>query len=531
MTSAISPPVISPGALQALLREGGELALLDVREQGVFGRSHILLASNLPLSHLELRIRDLVPCLATPLVLCDGGEGLALRAAARLAALGYGDLRVLEGGVEAWRAAGLELFSGINVPSKAFGEVVEHRFDTPNISAEDLKAKLDAGEELVILDSRPLDEYRAMNIPGGIDTPGAELVYRVRDLAPDPETLVVVNCAGRTRSIIGAQSLINAGLPNPVVALRNGTMGWHLAGLELERGAERRYGPVSGAARSWARSAAAQVGARFGVKWIDAEDLRAWQAEAESRTLYLLDVRDPEEYAAGHLPGALSAPGGQLIQSTDRWIAVRAARIVLIDDSAVRATMTASWLNQMGFPGVAVLAEGLEGWALETGPGGTEVPAPAVETLPPQALQPLPEGWHMVDLDSSLAYRDGHIPGASWAIRARLDEAEAALIGWEKLVFTSADGRLARFAAADLGEWPAPSAAALEGGTAAWTAAGLPLARGMELVLHTDEDVYHRPYDRDSGVETAMQAYLDWEVALTEQIERDGTLRFPEFRA
>lgn len=534
---------ITPAALHAALRAGGELALLDVREQGVFGRSHILLATNLPLSRLELRLRDLVPRRTTPVVLCDGGDegggdesgGLAARAAPKLAAAGYGDVRVLDGGVAAWGAAGFELFSGVNVPSKAFGEVVEQRHDTPNIRAEDLKAKLDAGENLVILDSRPFEEYRAMSIPGGIDTPGAELVYRVRDLVPDPETLVVVNCAGRTRSIIGAQSLINAGVPNPVVALRNGTMGWHLAGFELERGAGRRYGPVGGAARSWARAAAAQVGARFGVKWIEPEDLHAWQAEAEDRTLYLLDVRDPEEYAAGHLPGALSAPGGQLVQATDRWVAVRAARIVLVDDSAVRATMTASWLNQMGFPGVAVLAEGLEGGALESGPGGAEVPelaAAAVATVTPAALQAQAEEAFVVDLGDSLAHRAGHVPGAAWAIRARLAQAADVPSDQPKLVFTSEDGRLAKLAAADCAaRWPDRSLAALEGGTAAWAAAGLPLVPGMETALHPEEDVYHRPYDRETGVETAMQAYLDWEVALAGQIERDGTLRFPEFPA
>lgn len=521
---------ISPAELHAALCAGGELALLDLREQGVFGRSHILLANNLPFSHLELRIRDLVPRLATPLVLCDEGEGLAARAASKLAAAGYSDVRILEGGVAAWGAAGYQLYSGINVPSKAFGEVIEHRCGTPNLTAEALKARIDAGEDLVILDSRPLDEYRVMSIPGGIDTPGAELVYRVRDLAPDPETLVVVNCAGRTRSIIGAQSLINAGLPNPVMALRNGTMGWHLAGYGLEHAAERRYGPVSDAALSWSRAAAEEVAARFGVRRIDAGQLEAWRSEAEeARTLYLLDVRDPEEYAAGHLPGALSAPGGQLVQSTDRWIAVRAARIVLVDDNCVRATMTASWLRQMGFEDVTVLEGGLEGAALESGPGGAPVPelALAPETVSPWELQSSPQDWLVLDLGNSLAHRRGHIPGAGWAIRSRLPEAEEDLAGPRRLVFTSEDGRLARLAAAELStRWPA---AVLEGGTAAWTAAGLPLAEGMERALHPEEDVYHRPYDRESGVEAAMQGYLDWEVALTEQLARDETLRFPEF--
>ena len=84
-----------------------------------------------------------------------------------------------------------------------------------------------------------MDEFNRMSIPGGINCPGAELTHRIAALAPDPATTVVVNCAGRTRSILGAQSLRHAGVPNPVVALRNGTMGWHLAGFELEHGQDR----------------------------------------------------------------------------------------------------------------------------------------------------------------------------------------------------------------------------------------------------------------------------------------------------
>jgi rhodanese-related sulfurtransferase len=86
---------------------------------------------------------------------------------------------------------------------------------------------------MVVLDARRFDEFNTMCIPGGTSVPGAELVLRVRELAPDPRTQVIVNCAGRTRSIIGTQSLVNAGIPNPVAALRNGTIGWTLAGLGL----------------------------------------------------------------------------------------------------------------------------------------------------------------------------------------------------------------------------------------------------------------------------------------------------------
>ena len=301
---------VTPGELKAMLHDGGELALIDVREQGVFAKAHLLFAVCIPLSHMELLVGALVPRRATRIVLCgDGGaaDPLIDRATRVLAQMGYSDLSSLDGGIQSWREAGYEIFSGINVPSKAFGEFVEHTYATPHLSADALKRKIDAGENVIVLDSRPMEEYRRMNIPTGIDTPGAELVYRVFDLAPDPDTLVVVNCAGRTRSIIGAQSLINAGIPNKVMALKDGTMGWHLAGHELEHGQQRRAGPPSPGGLAKAKQAAQGVAEKFAVREIDADTLNAWHSEAGERTTYLLDVRTREEFEAGHLPGSRHA--------------------------------------------------------------------------------------------------------------------------------------------------------------------------------------------------------------------------------
>ena len=516
-------------ALRTAFNDGGELAVIDVREEGVFGQRHILRCNNIPLSILELSVRDLVPRSGTRIVLVDAGEGLAERAAPILAAMGYNDLSILTDGIEGWDAAGFELFSGMNVPSKVFGEYIEHHCDTPNISAEELKRKIDAGENLVILDSRPMDEYHRMNIPGGIDSPGAELTYHVRDLAPDPDTLVVVNCAGRTRSIIGAQSLINAGTQNKVMALTNGTMGWHLAGFELEHGSTRKYEPVSDSALGWAQSAATQVAEKYGVDTIDIATLFEWQNETDKRTLYLFDVRSPEEYAAGHVTSSRHAPGGQLVQATDKYVATNNARVVLIDDTGVRATMTAHWLVQMGWKDVHVLDGGLESLPLVTGDetnDPSEVSSVTVATAAPAAL---PDGAVVIDVGDSLSYRDGHIAGSWWAIRARLEDALTRLPEAESYVVTSSDGRLALLAAQDLAKLTDVKVFALEGGTEAWCKAGLPTEKGYSNLAADREDIFYKPYDREGTAEDAMNQYLDWEIELINQIKRDGTLIFPVF--
>ena len=523
---------VGADALRAALLGGEEIALLDVREEALFGPEHILLAIHLPLSNLELRMPYLVPRRSTRVVLCDGqDEGLAERAEAILEDHGYRHVAVLDGGVAAWRAAGHAVFSGVNVPSKAFGEVVEHGYRTPSITAQELKAKLDRGEDMVVVDSRPLDEFQVMSIPSGTCVPGGELVYRIGALAPDPDTLVVVNCAGRTRSIMGAQSLINAGIPNRVVALRNGTMGWHLAGLALEHGQTRYLAEVSPAQAEAARRRAEAVRARFDVQQIDRATLQAWQAD-HNRTTYLLDVRSPEEFLAGHLPGSISAPGGQLVQATDRYVGILRARLVLVDDDGVRASMTASWLRQMALHEIAVLGGGLQGGSdLETGPGpqlALGLDRLSCPEIAPAALQAqLRAGaTQLVDLTRSVAFRTGHIAGARHATRTRLADAIPGLPAHDLLVLTSENGLLARYAAAEAVALTEAEVVVLAGGNAAWQAAGLPLVAGEDGLEVALVDAHLRAYDCTTDVEQAMQAYLDWEVDLINRLGQDGTLSF-----
>ncbi|MFM9426742.1 rhodanese-related sulfurtransferase [Variovorax sp. GrIS 2.14] len=385
--------------VRARLMARDEIALLDLREEHPFAQEHPLWAANLPLACIEADAKRRIPRLDTVIVLYgeQDGEDLVADAAGRFAAHGYTQVHRLEGGLDRWRAAGGEVFRDVNVPSKSFGELVEHERHTPSLSAEEVKALIDEKADVVVLDARRFDEYQTMSIPTATSVPGAELVLRVRELAPDPATQVIVNCAGRTRSIIGTQSLVNAGIPNPVTALRNGTIGWKLAGQVLDQGAQKRAPDVvSDAHRAQARADARRVADRAGVRRISLGAIDS--LEAPDRTLYRFDVRTPEEYAVAHLPGFASAPGGQLVQETDHHVPVRGARIVLADDDGVRAPMTASWLAQMGWDVYVVAAPAADAFS-EAGPpfdAAAKRPAPNPHRYrrpyegtdaPPEAMQ------------------------------------------------------------------------------------------------------------------------------------------------
>lgn len=200
--------------VKAMLADGKEIALLDVREAGQYADGHPFFAVPVAYSGFEADIERLVPRRDVRMVLLDDGDGVAACAAKRAEALGYSDVAVLEGGAPAWKAAGYTLFDGVNLPSKTFGELIEIERHTPRITADELVAMQKRGDDMVIVDGRTWAEYQRFNIPGGISCPNGELALRIDAIAPSPTTKIVVNCAGRTRSIIGAQSLINAGLPN-----------------------------------------------------------------------------------------------------------------------------------------------------------------------------------------------------------------------------------------------------------------------------------------------------------------------------
>ncbi len=509
-----------PARLKDWLHDGAEIALLDVREHGQYGEGHLFYAVPLPYSRLELDVRRLVPNRATRVVVYgDAATDVDRRALERLRALGYTRVHRLAGGARAWADAGMPLFKGVNVPSKTFGELVEHELGTPRISARELAERQAAGENLIVLDGRPFDEYRKMSIPGALCCPNGELALRIGELAPDPATTIVVNCAGRTRSIIGAQTLIDFGVNNRVLALENGTQGWYLVDLELQHGSTRRHGSNTAPADLEQRQRQARaMAARHGVPILETAQAQALLDDTTC-TSFVLDVRTPEEFAAGTLPGARHAPGGQLLQATDQSVGVRGARLLLLDSDGVRAPVVAAWLRRMGHD-AAVVREGIAA-ALRV-PTQAHEPLAAPELLPiePAELALARDAGQLaiIDLRPSMAFRQAHVPGSTWSIRPRLLD-DALRLG-KPLALVADEPALARIAASDLVAAGLAAPRRLRDGLAGWRAAGLPLASSPDTPANADcIDYLFFVHDRHDGNKAAARGYLAWETGLLAQLD------------
>lgn len=517
---------IDPRQLKSMLYDGTEFALIDVCEAGQFGESHMLFAVPCPYSRIELDIGALVPGRRAPIVLTDDGcSGIAERAAKRLQAFGYADVAMVKGGNRSWAEEGYALFAGVNVPGKTLGELVEQVYRTPHITARELMLMREAGEDHVIIDGRPVNEHHKMTIPGSICCPNAEMPLRLPAMVGNPNMKIIVNCAGRTRSIIGAQTLINFGIPNPVYALENGTQGWFLADFPLEYGSTRKYPEkIDESTLPALQAASGKLMARYGIVTIAGQDVRVWLND-EIRSTYLLDVRTPEEFKRGTIAGAVHAPGGQLIQATDQWIGVRNARIVLIDGGEnVRAPVVASWLKQLGF-NVYVLEGGVRS-------GLKEMPAakPSLPVLPAVSaadLKPLLDmgAAAVFDIRQSMNFRKAHIPGSRWSTRSRLVAASRSVKG--TIVLVAEDDDIARLAAVDLFEAGIGDVRLLTRGLAAWTSAGYATEATPDAPPDAEcIDYLFFVHDRHTGNREAMRQYLAWETGLIGKLDEQDRASF-----
>ena len=505
---------ISAQQTKEILTNGAEIAFLDVREHGQYGEGHPFFCVNLPYSRIETLALRLVPSFSVQCVLLDDGDGVGVRAANLLEGLGYSNVFVLSGGAPGWHAAGYTLFKGVNVPSKTFGELVEHKFDTKSISAEDLNAHIQNADDFILLDGRSGPEFNKMSLPGAQSCPNAELGYRLPMLCADTTTPIIVNCAGRTRSIIGAQGLALLDIPNPIYALRNGTQGWRLAGFDLVHGASPLPLPELDAETFEAgRALAVDLRKKFDLQTIAGAKAKEWLADTQKST-FLFDVRTEDEFTKSHVAGAHSAPGGQLVQATDEHLAVRNARIILSCDNGLRSASTAIWLIGMGH----------SVWLLEA-----DTPMDAVTTMAAkenistldaeQLKKRVDAGAKVIDVSKGLDYRAGHIEGAHWVTRARLDVGTMGDLDDLVVVGQSPDlieGIIAEFKVVT-GSAPGDIHV---GNPEQWQNAGLNLVETPDNPNENDcIDHLFFVHDRHDGNLDAARRYLEWETGLLDQLD------------
>ena len=376
---------------------------------------------------------DAVPVKRVPIVVCDDDGRRAALAVATLERMGYTGVSVLQGGMNNWVTQRFPTEWGVNVPSKAFGERVQVEHHVPTIKSTELHDRIQRGDELIILDTRTPEEYRRFCIPGGRSVLGGELPLHITDITRDlsRDATVVVNCAGRTRSIIGTRTLQRMGLTN-VYGLENGTAGWVLAGLELETSANRvESQDVSPEGIAAAEAYADRLAEEDGVRFLSIGELQTRVAQGEHEAVYLVDVRTREEYERGHIPGFRWLPGGQAVQRCDDLAVVKNSTLVFCCDRRARATATASWYRQIGFRQVYAVHGDTTAWAesgrpLEQGMsaaapfGDAEAREEARLISPQQLVSPLAPST-VIFVDTSQDFARGHVPGSRWVPRGWLE--------------------------------------------------------------------------------------------------------------
>ena len=523
----MKPLLIAPTTLKQWLHDGGEIAILDVREHGQYGEEHLFYVVSVPYSKLEIEAERLVPRKQVRMVLVGDESGaLSLKASKRLAAIGYTNVHILDGGMPAWKKAGYEVFAGVNLPSKAFGELAEHAFNTPRISAKELNEKIQNNENLIVLDGRPFTEYKKMSIPTAMCCPNGELPLRIDDIVTDPQTTIVINCAGRTRSIIGAQTLINLGIPNKVLALENGTQGWYLEDLMLDHGQTKKHSLSLGQKSLVERQTRAKsLAQKHGVKFVDYAKVEQWRQDNQ-RTTFICDVRTPEEFAQGTVQGAKHCPGGQLVQATDQYVGVKGARLVLVDTEGVRAPAMASWLAMLGWD-VSVWEHALETKFPDQNETSSESLKQDIKKLSAGQIEAHQKtGALLVDLRPSMQYRLGHIKSAIWSVRPQLYQLAEKLKG-HSVILLADDQNTAHLAAIDLKELGVQELYVNTQQLADWKAENLPIEETPNNPPNAQcIDYLFFVHDRHDGNKAAARQYLAWEMNLLAQIDEKEKAAF-----
>ncbi|MEO3795374.1 rhodanese-like domain-containing protein [Nonomuraea sp. B10E15] len=523
-------------------RDAGKAhALLDVRERGEYALGQIPGSCPLPRGLIEICLRRLVPWKNVPLVLYSNDDHRSRLAAQTCRELGHDDVRVLEGGLNRWSKEGNAPVYGVNVIGKTFGERLSITDQVQQLDPDGIAALADRTETFVF-DARTAGEYAKGHIPGAFHVPGGELVptlCRAGIEGLGKEHPIVVHCAGRTRSIVGAYLLKQAGFSN-VYALRNGTMAWVMSGREL-----------SVEARPWTAPAADEDGqeraAAFaedfvhGTRAFPLQVSEAMELIERDDVCYMIDVRLVDEYVAGHVPDALSCPAGQLANAVDEHIGVRDALLVCYSNDETRARIGAGLLSRIGYRRVAWLTGGIREWSRGGGAvvagspqaylDDLSLPGPDIRTIAADRLQAdLTAGSRvLVDVRRSSEYALSHIPGSVWVPRGDLERRIETYASPGTSLAVASDRELrSTLAARTLLSMGYEDVVVLGGGINRWIASGHPVEEGLDgadvSLAEAKEDaelVARRPKMLERNRED-MVRYLDWEERLGEELLSDA---------
>jgi rhodanese-related sulfurtransferase len=517
---------ISPREAKEKIHSSAEYAMLDVREHGQYGEGHPFLSVHCPYSNFEKSVALLVPNIAAPVILMDDGDGVAEKAATLMNIMGYSVVYIMEGGATGWTNFKYTLFKGVNLPSKTLGEMIEHCEHPKVISPQTLHDWKSQSKRMHFFDCRPPNEYDKMTIPGALCVPNGELAHRLGAVVTDTETPIVVTCAGRTRSLIGAAGLERLGLPNPIYAVENGTQGWALAGYALShKNGLPEMPALDHSALAKSRERADALIAQEKLQCITTEEFQAL-ADDTSRTLYLVDVRSISEYRAGHLPGAVHSWSGQVSQASDLIVGVRRSRVVLSDDTGMRAAIAAVWLRAIQYE-VYILRE-TNPSSLQPNWRQNSPHLPKTEALREvsveEARQALENGQaQIIDLRNSQDFRKNHIKGAGWATRARVSRVNKDLAA----VLLADDALVGAYTASDLCQAGVEVTGLINGGIRAWEKAGLDCESNPNNPQDSEcIDFLFFVHDRHDGNLESARRYLEWETGLLAQLDQDEHASF-----
>jgi len=513
---------MTPADVRDLFLGATPFAIVDPLEEGLFAETpHLLRAVNIPYGTLEGEIERRIPDRRTLIVIPHDHDGLGEDAARRIRQLGYGHIEVVRASPQDWADAGVPLYTGFNVYSKAFGEYLEHSAQTPTLDVRDFDAAA-AQRKLDLYDVRPMGEYTYETVPGARNLVGVDVgPYCLQ--AHDPQDELIVHCGGRTRSIIAAETLRLLGFQN-AKSLKNGTMGWSLAGRALKFGEKAEpIVPDAGAAGALIP----KIIDRLGIDFAGLEALARVLAGAVLP--YCFDLSPSVRV----LPGFIPAAGGQLIQATDSYVAVPNAPVLLHDTDDVRALVTAYWLQRMGYDAWVVKHENADfvvtrlAQAMREAKGRT-AQAGLISGMLPRSETPERGVASVLFVDASplRLHEFKRVEGSLHFMRRRFDwKAFTEASQGRKVVLYGSSADLCKHALRDFAE---------RGYDIGYTDATVDALHEMGWAVTQGRissgdfypDEFVRPIERPSHREEAMAQYLAWEVELPEKMANDQTIAF-----